>query len=61
MLTLNVYLKLDEVPDFGERGADDGGFDDRGGGRDWSRHLVGLGLLDSFCSFGKCKSLGESL
>lgn len=33
-------LDLDEVPDIGERGGDDGGFRDLGGGGDWRCHVL---------------------
>lgn len=39
---LAEVLDLDEVPDVGERGADDGRLADRGGGGDGGRHCVKL-------------------
>lgn len=38
-------LELDEVPDLGERGGDDRGFSDGGGGWDAGRHCELLLLL----------------
>lgn len=43
---LGEVLKLDVVPNVGERSLDDGGLNDGGAG--WDRHVAGL--VDLYCS-----------